>query len=157
VRRIPRRLELVERSGCGWVVRRDLVDDEHLAARPRHPRELGEYALGPRDVMERAVRARKIEVGARESQRFPVPLDEVRVRERASPGELEQLGHGVDADDLPHERRQRERERTGAGADVQRSFVAARPDEVAHLLRQPGSAVVLVCGEALGRTCETLS
>ena len=37
VRRIPRRLELVERGAFVGIVWRELVDDEHLAARPRNP------------------------------------------------------------------------------------------------------------------------
>lgn len=144
MRRIPHRLELVERSGLGGVVRRELVDDEHPSARTRHPCELGDYALGPCDVMERAVRARQVEVGAREAQRFPVSLDELRVRAGARTRRLEQFGHRVDPHDLPHERRESERERTGAGAHVEGSFVATRPDEFAHLSREPLRAPVLM-------------
>ena len=51
--------------------------------------------------------------------------------------ELEQLRHRVEPDDLAHERREGERQRAGAGADVEGALVAARLDEVAHLLREP--------------------
>jgi hypothetical protein len=72
--------------GCGaGVVRRELVDDEHVAARPRHPRQLGDDTIGLRDVMERAVRAGEVEGRVGKRQRRSVSLDELRVRQRALP------------------------------------------------------------------------
>ena len=157
VRGIACGLELVERGGRGRVVRRELVDDEHAAAGPRHPRELGDDALGLRDVMERAVRAREVEGAVGKRQRRPVSLDELGVRQGPRPRELEQLGHGVEPDDLPHERGEGERQRARAGADVESALVSAQLDEVAHLLREPRRAGVLVRRDALRRAGEAVS
>jgi hypothetical protein len=107
--------------------------------------------------MKRAVRAREVEVGARESQSFSVSLDELRVRQRTRTRELEQLGHRVDSDDLAHERREGERQRAGSGADVEGPFVTARPNEVTHLSGESRSTVVLVHGKALRRAGEAVS
>ena len=60
-----------------------------------------------------AMRAGEVEGGVGERQRSAVALDELRVRQGACPRELEQLGHGIEADDLPHKRREGERQRTG--------------------------------------------
>ena len=147
----------MERGGRGRVVGRELVDDEHVPSGPRHPRELGDHALGLRDVMERAVRAGEVEGGVRERERRPVSLDELGVREASGPRELEQLGHRVEADDLAHERRKCEGQRAGARADVESALVAARLDEVAHLLREPRRAGVLTCRDALRRAGEAVS
>ena len=147
----------MERGGLERVVGRELVDDEHVAAGPGHPRELGDHALGLRDVMERAVRAGEVEGGVRERQCRPVSLDELGVRPAARPRELEQLGNGIEPDDLAHERREGESQRAGAGADVERALVAARLDEVAHLLREPRRARVLTRRDALGRAGEAVS
>ncbi len=100
---------------------------------------------------------REVELGARESQRFTVSCDEPGVRQRAVPRELEQLRDAVDPDHLAHERRERKRERAGSRTDVESSFVAARPDEVAYRLREPRRAVVLMRGETLCRVREALS
>ena len=70
---------------CGRVIRRELVDDEHVAAGPGHPSELGNDPLGSRDVMERAMRAGEVEGGVQKRQRRPVSLDELRVRPGARP------------------------------------------------------------------------
>ena len=71
--------------------------------------------------------------------------------------QLEQLGNRVEPDDLSHERREGERQRAGARADVEGALVAGRPDEVAHLLRKPGRARVLPCRDAVGRAREPVS
>ena len=47
---------------------------------------------------------------------------------------LEQLRNDVDADNVAHERRQGQRERSRAGACVERVLVSARRDEGPHLL-----------------------
>ena len=49
------------------------------------------------------------------------------------------------------------RQRAGSGADVERALVAARLDEVAHLLREPRRAGVLPRRDALGRAGEAIS
>ena len=71
--------------------------------------------------------------------------------------EVEQLGHGVEAHDLIHQRREDEGERTGSGADVEGALVAARLDELAHLPRKPSRTSVLMRRDALGRAGETVS
>jgi hypothetical protein len=157
MRRIPRSLEGVERSSCSGIVGRELVDDEHLAAVAGHPRQLGHYAVGSGDVMERPVGAREVEGAVGEGQRRPVSLDELGVRKAALARELEQLGHRVEADDLAHERRQSERESAGAGAEVERAFFAGRRDEVGDLCREPLGAAVLMGGDTLGRAGESVS
>ena len=157
VRGIACSLEFVERGGRRGVVRRELVDDEDAAAGPRHPRELGDDALGLRDVMERAVRAREVEGAVGKRQRCPVSLEKLGVRHGPRPRELEQLGHGVQPDDLAHEWGEGERERARAGADVESALVSAQLDEVAHLLREPLRAGVLVRRDALRRAGEAVS
>ena len=144
-------------AAAAAIVGRELVDDEHAAAGPCHPRELGDEALGLRDVMERALRAGEIEGAVGEGQRRPVSLDELGVRQRACPRELEQLGHGVEPHDLPHQRSESEGQRTGAGADVERALVAAWPDEVANLLRQSRRAGVLARRDAVRGASEAVS
>jgi hypothetical protein len=147
----------VKRGGRGRIVGRELVDDEHVPSGPRHPRELGDHALGLRDVMERAVCAAEVEGGVRERERGSISLDELGVREASGSRELEQLGNGVEANDLAHERRKRESQRPGARADVESALVAARLDEVANLLREPCGAGVLTCSYALRRAGEAVS
>ena len=141
----------VASSGASWSTTRTRPPGE------RDPRELGDDALGLRDVMERAVRAREVEGAVGKRQRRPVSLEKLGVRQGPRPGELEQLGHGVEPDDLAHERGEGERERARAGADVERSLVSAQLDEVAHLLREPLRAGVLVLRDALRGAGESVS
>src|SRR6266566_3368559 len=157
MRGIAHGLELVEDCGLARVVRRELIDDQDAAAWPSHPRELGDDALGLRDVMERAVRAAEVEGGVGKGQRRPVSLDELRVGQAALSRELEQLWHAIEPDDLPHERPEGERQRTGAGADIEGSLVSAWPDELAHLLRESRRARVLPRRNALCGTGEAVS
>jgi hypothetical protein len=70
---------------------------------------------------------------------------------------LEQLRDRIDPDDPTHERCERERQGAGSGADVEGTLVAARNDELAHLLREPRSAAILPRGESLRRARETVS
>ena len=157
VRGIACGLEFVERGSHRGVVRRELVDDEDAATGPRHPRKLGDDALGLRNVMERAVRAREVEGTVGKRQRSPVSLDELGVRKGPRPRELEQLGYGVEPDDFAHERSEGERQRARAGADVEGALVSAQFDKTAHLLREPLRAGVLVLRDALGRPGEAVS
>ena len=157
VRGIPHGLELVEHGGRSRIVGRELVDDEHVPSGPRHPRELGNHALGLRDVMERAMRSGEVEGGVRERERSAISLDELGVREASGSRELEQLWNRVEAHDLVHERRKREGQRPGARADVESSLVAARLHEVAHLLGEPRRTGGLTCGYALRRAGEAVS
>lgn len=154
---VPDGFELVQQSGLGRIVGRELVDDEHAASSSRHPGELRNDEIGPRDVMERAVRAGEVEVTARERQRRPVSLDELGVRRRALTSELEELRHPVEADDLSHEWRKGDRQRTGAGADVESTLGAVRPDEVAHLFREARRTGVLPRSDAFSRAGEAIS
>ena len=103
------------------------------------------------------MRAGEVEGGVRERQRCPVSLDELGVRPRARSCELEQLGDGVEPDDLPHERREGEGQRTGAGADVKGALVSLWLDEIAHLLREPCRPGVLPCRHALRSAGEAIS
>ena len=103
------------------------------------------------------MRAGKVEGAGRERERRAVSLDELGIRLRACPRELEQLGDGIEADDLPHQRREREGERTGSGADVEGALVAARLDEVAHRCREPLRARILQRRDAIRRTSEAVS
>ncbi len=155
--RVPCRLELVQCGSLGGIVRRELVDDEHAAARPCHACKLGDDALGPRDVMERPLGAGEVEFGVRESQRLSISFDELRVRQSARPRELEELGHRVDPDDLAHERCERKRQRAGSGADVESALVTERIDEVAHFFGEAPRAAILAGGDALRRPREPLS
>src|SRR2546423_6093674 len=55
VRGVAGALEPVELEALQRVRRGDLVDDQHPAAEARHPGELGDGELGPRDVVQRPV------------------------------------------------------------------------------------------------------
>jgi hypothetical protein len=157
MRGIARRLEGVHQGGLHGIVWRELVADEHLPAVPRHPGHLGDDEIGPGDVMKRPVRAGQVEGAVGERQRRPVALDELRVRQGTFAREREQLTHRVEADDLPHERREGERERAGTGADVQCALLAGRPEKVGDLRRESFGATVLASGDALGRAREAVS
>ena len=54
-------LEAVELEGFERIGRRQLVDDEDMAARPGDSGQLGDDELRPRDVVERPHRPREIE------------------------------------------------------------------------------------------------
>ena len=157
MRRVADGLELVQCSGSGGIVRRELVDDEQVAAGPGHAGELGDDEIGPRDVMERPVCAREVEGSVGKGESSPVSRDELRVRQGACACELEQLGHRVESDDRPHERRDRERQRAGPRPDVEGEFVAARPGEVPHLLRELRGAGILPRRDAFRRAREAAS
>ncbi len=157
MRGISRRLELVQRGRLAGIVGGELVDDEHVAARPRHSCKLGDDALGPCNVMERAVRSRQVELGGREPQRLSVSFDEPRIRQGARPRQRDELRHRVDTHDLAHEWSERERERAGSGADVERAAAGVRPDEVAHLTCEELGTAILAGGNALRRARESLS
>jgi hypothetical protein len=124
---------------------------------PRHPSEPGDHALGLCDVMESAVGAAEVEGVVRERERRSISFDELGVREASGSRELEQLGNGVEANDLAHERRKCESQRPGASANVESALVAARLDEVAHLLREPHRTGILTCSYALRRAGEAVS
>ena len=85
-----------------------------------------------------------------------VSLDELGVRQRTLSRELEQFRHRVEPEDLPHERCERERQRSRSGADVEGPLVAARPDEVANFLRELRRTAILAGRDALGRTREAV-
>ena len=156
VTRIARALEAVEGERGERVGRSDLVDDEEAPARARDAHELGENELRPRDVMERPERAREIEGAVVERQMLGVALDErhVPVVDGTFPGQFQQLGDPVDADDLPHDRREREGERARAGTDVDRALVTARENERVHDAGECRGALVLVRGDLFGRARE---
>jgi hypothetical protein len=99
----------------------------------------------------------EVERTVREGQRRPVSLHELRVRQGAFPRECEQLRNRIEPDDLAHERRQGEREGTGARADVEGALVPPRSGELSHLCREPRRPGVLPRGNTLGRASEAVS
>ena len=103
------------------------------------------------------MRAHEVEGRVRKRQRRPVSFDELCVRQAARPRELEQLGHGVEPDDLADERCQGKRQRAGSRADVERALVAPRLHEVAHLLCESSRAGVLPRRDAFRRAREAAS
>ena len=148
--------EPVDGDGVERVDGRKLVDHEHPAAQPCDAHELSQHELGSRDVMQGAQRAGEVEFAVRVREPSRIGLGERRVAGCPLPGELEQLRHAVDADDLSHERGKRERERPRSAADVDRALVAARAHELADALRKLGCALVLPRHEPLGRAGEAV-
>jgi hypothetical protein len=88
-------------------------------------------------------------VPARSKESRRVAFDEVDVGGRALPGELEQLGDAIDPHDVAHERRQSQRERARAAADVDHALAPVGEDECRDALRQLRSAHVLMRGDLL--------
>src|SRR5262249_7135468 len=122
----------------------ELVDDENAAAGPHDPRELGDDEVRAVDVMERPQRSGEVEGGVVEVELAGVADDEGDIPgDREAPRALDTLRVDLDRDDLAHVRRERERQRAEAAADVERPLVAARKDEVADPLRERGAAVEL--------------
>ena len=76
----------------------------------------------------------------------------VRELARALPRLLEHLGHGVHADDLADERRDREGQRARAGAEIEHALVPARIDEPAEVLAHGLAARLLELGELAARS-----
>ena len=83
-------------------------------------------------------------------------LDERDVRQLygALAGVSQQLGHAIDADHLAHDRRQRQRERPGSGADVERALVPVREHEALHAVGKLRRPFVLTGREQVGRLGE---
>ena len=140
--RVARALEAVEGERLERVGGRDLVDDEHTAARPRHARQLGDDELRARDVVQRAHRRGKVERGVRgNGSTVAVPLDELDVREQRGRSRASASSSGTGS--TPTTSRT-----SGASAsasapaprsDVERALVASRLDERAHLLGEPAA------------------
>src|SRR5207248_10903382 len=80
-----------------------------------------------------------------ERQRGCICLDELDVRElRGARARLrEQLRDAIDADDFVDERSEREGQRSGPGADVERTLLSGGQHEGAHYLGQLGGAFIL--------------
>ncbi len=158
VRRVPCALEAVDGERLERVGGSDLVDDENAASRPGHPRQLGDHELGTGDVVERPDGRGEVERLRRERQRRRVRLHELDIPESGGPFACmrEQLGDPVDPDALSHERREREGERAGARTDVQRTLVAARLNEHAHLLGKLGRTGVLQRRDPVRGACEPI-
>ena len=154
VRRIAGPLERVQLARREWVVRRNLVGDEHGPARSGHPGQLGDHQLRPRHVMQRPQRSRQVEGRAREIELLDVALDEGDIRRRLGPAALDQLRNELDRDDLPYERRQCEGQGAGARAGIERSLLAGQRDEVADARGELVRAALLQRGEPISRRCE---
>ena len=134
VRRVALALEAVELDRRERVERRELVDHEDAAARPRHTRHLREHELGPRDVVKRPPRSqtRSNELRGRTAAAWRRPRR--ARRSRGDPRRTRPRSSSSGTRSTPTTsrtwRRERERERAGAGADVERTLVARRLDEV---------------------------
>jgi hypothetical protein len=124
--------------------------------RPQQLVHLGEHELGPRDVVQRACRADEVERAGPVRQPGRVRLDELDVRGRPLAALFDQLRDDVDADDLAHERRESDRERTRAGADIERALLARQRQQVAQPLLLRCRAAVLLLREELSRLAEAL-
>ena len=105
-------------------------------------------------MVQRARRRDQVEGGAVERQRGRVALDELDVRGRTLATLGEELGNEVDADDLAHERRQRNRERTRAGADVEGTLVPGQRQQVGDSFARLRRAPVLLSSDERGRLGE---
>ena len=79
---------------------------------------------------------------------------ELDVRRRALATLGEQLGNEVDADDLAHERRQCDRERARAGADVEGPLAPGQRQQVGDSFARLVSAPILMLGDEGGRPGE---
>jgi hypothetical protein len=147
-------LEPVELEGGQRVDGRDLVFHEDPASRPRHPDELGHGALGPGYVVKCPAGAGEVERAVLERKARRVPLDEGDVRGSERPRPLEQLGDDVYAHDLPDERRERQRERPGAGAAVECALVPTRNQERPKLVADELDLPLGMVGDALSCPAE---
>jgi len=69
---------------------------------------------------------------------------------------FEQLRDDVDADHLAHERRQPDRERAGACADIERALLAGQGQQSAQTLPRRCHAAVMLLPDELSRLTEAL-
>ena len=141
---------------CGERVDgRELVGNEHRAARPQQPVHLGERELGSRDVVQRARRADEVERAALVRQRGRVRLDELDVRGRPLAALFDQLRDDVDAGDLAHERGARAIANAPAPVpDIERALLARQRQQVAQPLLRRCRAAVLLLRDELSRFAE---
>ena len=148
MRRVAGALEAVELDGGQRIGWRDLVDDQHEAAEPRHPRKLGDGAFRTGHVVEGAERGGDVERAAVEVEVGDISFDEPHIGKigRATPALLQELGHDVDRDHLAHERRKRERERARSRAGIEHALVALRIEEGPEALAQRLAAALLALG-----------
>ena len=105
-------------------------------------------------VVQRARGRHDVERGALEGQRHRVAFDQLDVGRSPLASFGEQLGDDVDAHDLTDVRRQRERERAGARADIQCPLLAAQRQEAAEPFLRLCGAPILVRRDELGRLGE---
>jgi len=105
-------------------------------------------------VMQRPRGRHELERRTVERQRGRVPLDGLDVRRRTLATFGEELRNEVQADDFTHEWRQRDRERPGAGADVEHLLLARQREQLADSLARLGSAPILLLGDEGGRPGE---
>ena len=146
--------EPVDGERLEWICRRQLVDDEHSPAGPRHAGKLREDELGPRHVVQRPQGPGEVEGRIVEREPLGVAFDERRVRRRALSGELEQLRNPVDADDVRDVRRERKRKCAGAATHVETMLAPRRQHERAHTLSELRSTGVLPRGDLRRRARE---
>ena len=109
--------------------------------------------------MQRQRRADEIERAELVRQRGYVCLDELDVPRRPRAALVEQLRPDVDADHLAHKRRERNRERPGAGTDIKCALLTGQGQQSAQtLLHRCHAAVVLqyVYGQSHQQIAERL-
>ena len=124
VRGVARLLEAVGLGRDDRVDEPELVDEEDRAAGTRDPRELGDDELRAPGVMQDPHAARDVERSVLELQGGRVADEELAVRWRDLVARCDEVDREVDADDVLDEGRQRERERTGSAAAVERPLAA---------------------------------
>jgi hypothetical protein len=105
-------------------------------------------------VVQHARGGDHVEGGAVERERRRVALDELDVHGRALATLGEEFGNEVDADDLAHERRQRNRERAGPGADVEGPFLTGQREQIGDALARLRRAAILLRSDERGRLRE---
>jgi hypothetical protein len=134
MRGIARAFKAVEVERGERIGRRDLVVDKNPPAGRSHARKLRDRTLRARDVMQGPARTREVEGPRLERQGRHVALDKGHVFRCALARTLQQLGDDVNADHVAHQRREGERERSGARPGIEGVLLAAWLDERANLL-----------------------
>src|SRR5262249_55416388 len=92
-----------------------------------------------------------------ERQRGRLGLEKLDVLGRPLAAFVEQLGHEVDTDHLADERRQRDRQCPGTGADVERPLLPGQRQQGAQPLARLRGAPVLGLRDERGRLGEALA
>ena len=140
-----KRLSSIAASGSHG---RELVDHQHRPSGAQDAVHLGQHELRPRDVVQRAAHADEIEFdpGSKGSAVASPSTSSTFAGTRLAPCSSIS-GDDVDADDRADERRQRDRELTGAGADVEGALLAVEGEQGCQPLPRRGNTTILVLGD----------